>query len=267
MSLSIGLNAGIGAATVAFLAIFLILGTNQALAFLAISYLPFLFLSYMILKMSTSGTALVFRYPLGLIVSRTALCVLFVSLVALFFLNQSGVDVRGIIHTFLDGIIPPEFKARKVDLIDQMVDIMPGFMFLSWILTVLTNAFVAQRILCKYQQQLRPFRLKDYTFDTYWDMIVAVGFLLLLLDRFFDLPILSLIGKTVILLGCLPLAAIGFRICQLQFSGGRFKGFGFSILILLTFLLVWPLLIIVMLGFIEPWYHLTQRVAEENQAD
>ena len=267
VSLSIGLNAGISSATVALLGIFFAFGAYQAVGFFVISYLPFLLLSYLILKPNDTNKNTNFRYPLGAIISKVSLCVLLTSLILLVFLNESGVDIKGSIHHFLDGVIPPELTIEKTKLIDQLVDILPGIMLASWIVTGLMNAFVAQRILSKHQQELRPLQPNDYTFDTYWDIVVTAALMLIIFNHFFHLPLFSLVGKTAALLGCLPLAAIGFRVCQLRFSAGRLKGMGFSILILLTFLLVWPLLLIVLLGFIEPWYGLAQNNATENQPD
>lgn len=267
VSLSIGLSAGIGAATFSLLGIFLAFGIYQAVGFLIISFLPFLLLSYLILKPSTSNEHSDFQYPLGIIVSKVSLYVLLVTLIVFSFLNESGIDIRGSIHHFLNGVIPSELTVQKEKLVDQLIDVLPGIMLVSWIVTGMMNAFVAQRILLKQQQSLRPIRSNDYIFDTYWDIIVTAALMLIILNHFYHLPFLSLIGKTMALLGCLPLAAVGFRICQLRFSNGRLKGFGFSILIFLTFLLVWPLLVIVLLGFIEPWYGLTQRIAEKNQPD
>ncbi|MBY0282063.1 MAG: YybS family protein [Alphaproteobacteria bacterium] len=267
VSLSLGLNAGVSAATIALIGIFLAFGAYQAIGFTFISYLPFLLLSYLILKPNLSREDSDFKYPLGIIVSKVSLCVLLVSLTFFAFLYESGIDVRGSIHHFLNDMIPPELTIDKAKLVDQLVDIIPGIMMVSWIVTGLMNALVAQRILVKQQEALRSLQESDYTFENYWDIVVTAALMLIILNHFFHLPLLSLIGKTAAFLGCLPMAAVGFRICQLRFSTGRFKGVGFSILIFLTFLLVWPLLIIVLLGFIEPWYGLTQRIAEKNKPD
>ncbi|NBT85835.1 MAG: DUF2232 domain-containing protein [Alphaproteobacteria bacterium] len=267
VSLSIGLSAGIGAATFSLLGIFLLFGAYQTVGFFVISYLPFLLLSYFILKTNSADKHSGFQYPLGIIVSKVSLYILLVTVITFALLNESGIDIRASIHHFLEGVIPQELSVQKEKLLDQLVDVLPGVMLISWIVTGFMNAFVAQRILLKQQQNLRSVQAEDYIFDTYWDIIVTAALMLIILNHFYHSPFLSLIGKTVTLLGCLPLAAVGFRICHLRFSTGRLKGVGFSILIFLTFLLVWPLLLIVLLGFIEPWYGLTQRIAEKNQPD
>ncbi|MBY0462429.1 MAG: YybS family protein, partial [Alphaproteobacteria bacterium] len=158
VSLSLGLNAGISAATIALVGIFLAFGIYQAVGFIFISYLPFLLLSYLILKPNLSNENSDFKYPLGIIVSKVSLCVMLVSLMFLVFLNESGIDVRGSIHHFLSGVIPEELTTEKAKLIDQLVDIIPGVMLVSWIVTGLMNALVAQRILIKQKQALRSFQ-------------------------------------------------------------------------------------------------------------
>lgn len=267
VSLSLGFNPGIGAATIALVGIFTAFGAYQAVGFLVISYLPFILLSYLLLKPALPDERAAFKYPLGVIVSKASLFVLFIAFIVFGLLNEYGIDIRGSLHHFLDGMIPKEVTAEKATLVDQLVDIMPGVMLVSWIVTALMNAHVAQRILTKQNQELRSIVPEDYTFDTYWDIIVTAGLMLIIISHFFHMPLLALVGKTTALIGCLPLATIGFRICQLRFGKGNLKGIGLSILILLTFLLVWPLLIIVLLGFIEPWYGLTKRIAERNQPD
>ena len=61
VSLSLGLNAGISAATIALFGIFATFGAYQAVGFFVISYLPFLLLSFLILRPALSDDPSVFK--------------------------------------------------------------------------------------------------------------------------------------------------------------------------------------------------------------
>jgi len=258
VSLSLGMNAGIFAALAAFLGIFLMIGAYQAAGFLAITCLPFLLLSYFALQTKSSSSAVVFSYPLGVVLSKTTLSVGAVVLALFILLEGAGVDIRASIYHFLDSLIANELVPEKARILNQLVDIFPGIIVLSCLSTAILNALMAQKILIQKKLALRQPQPDDLSFDGFWDIVVTAALMMIISGSIFDSSSLSLLGKTVALLGAVPLGFAGFRVFYLRFFKDRFKAISFGVLVLLTFLLVWPLLFIVLLGFIEPWYGLAQ---------
>ena len=266
ISFAFGLQFGVRAATAAFFAFIVLGGAYHAIGFLVITYIPFLVLSYFFLKINSTNSG--FRYSLADVLSKVNLCLL-ISLVV-FLLGSSfyGIDIRQSIQHFLEKALPSSFLSAQPTAIAHLIDIFPSILTISWVSTSLINALVAYRLLVRQNFSMRVIDAsKDINFNAYWDIVVTFGLMLIIAHHYWPLPLLSLVGKTIMLMGCLPLVVLGFRISYLAVQGVESNRFWFSVIIIMSFLLVWPLLIIVLLGFIEPWYGLTQRFAEKNLPD
>jgi hypothetical protein len=263
MSFAFGLQFGVRAATVAIFGFILFGGAYHAIGFLVITYIPFLLLSYFFLRPDSFGGG--FRYPLADVLSKVNLCLLFSLVVSLLGLSFYGIDIRQSVQHFLEQALPSGFLSIQPTAIAHLIDIFPSVLTISWVSTSLVNALLAYQLLARKNLSIRIIDVsKDINFNVYWDIVVTFGFMLIIGHHYWTLPLLSILGKTIMLMGCLPLLALGFRICYLAVQGTESKRFWFAVIIIMSFLLVWPLLIIVLLGFIEPWYGLTQRFAEKN---
>ncbi len=262
ISFAFGLQFGIRAATVAIFSFALFGGAYHAIGFLMMTYVPFLLLSYFLLKENAAGA---FRYSLADVFSKVNLCLLLTLIVLLLGLSFYGIDVRQSVESFLEKALPSNFTSVQPTAIAQLIDIFPSILTISWISTSFINAWTAYQLLVRQNLSRRVIDTsKDIHFHAYWDIIVTFGLMLIMGHHYWPLPLLSILGKTIMLMGCLPLLALGFRICYLAVQKTDSKRFWFATIMIMSFLLVWPLLIIVLLGFVEPWYGLAQRFADKN---
>lgn len=263
ISFAFGIQFGVRAATVAIFGFALFGGAYHAIGFLLMTYVPFLLLSYFLLRENTTRTD--FLYSLADVLSKVNLCLLLALVALLVGLSLYGIDVRQSVEHFLEKALPSNLLAVQPTAIAQLVDIFPSVLTISWISTSFINAWTAYQLLARHNLSKRVINpSKDVQFDAYWDIVVTFGLMLIISHHYWPLSLLAIIGKTIMLMGCLPLAALGFRICYLAVAGTESKRFWFASIMIMSFLLVWPLLIIVLLGFVEPWYGLTQRFADKN---
>jgi hypothetical protein len=144
---------------------------------------------------------------------------------------------------------------------------LPSLLGLSVIASLAANASIAQWILQKQKKNLRVLTSSEWNIPLYWDIIAIIGLMTGCLAKAWNLSELMIAAKTIISFSCIPLGVIGLRVCYLRLSSVPAGRLWFRMLCIFSFLLVWPFVFIVLLGFIEPWYGLTQRLITDDNKE
>jgi len=122
----------------------------------------------------------------------------------------------------------------------------------------LVNASLAQRLAVRIALSSRPYPLPtDGQLYESWDLIFTIGLLLTLTG----IPLFAFIGKNMALISCAPLFLVGLTTVYAwleQFDNPKSWIIG---IVFISIFLVWPGILIVILGFLEPTLHLRQRWA------
>ncbi len=235
-------------------------GVMPAFILVLFYFTPSLYLSSLFLKKSSSGT---FSYRYGDILSKMILGVLCAEILGLVILNSLNIDWQASFHHHLQKL--SFLTVENKIFLDHFIPWIPGLLGISLLMTLVANACLAQKILLSFQQSLRlPQGIQDWSSPLYWDIIFISSLMIEIAGSVWNLSYANVVGKTILSLSSLPLLFIGLRICYLKlssFSSGRIL---FRLLVILSFLLVWPLLFVVLLGLIEPWYGLMKRFPSSN---
>jgi len=270
VSFSVGLRIGLQAGLISTFFVFLLASPLAGCGFFILHFVPFMMISALFHQhkrerpISKDEGCAEWSYGAGTILSNMTGGFLFVIVGGLILMNSQNIDWQQNILQHLDQIAAQSASLKL--MVEKVVGWLPSLLGVSMIASLTANAYVAQRLLEKTRNNLRVFQKEDWQIPLCWDIVVVLGMMMWSLGKFFGMPQTLLIAKTVITLGCVPLGFIGLRICYLRLNWQASGRLWFRLLCVLSFLLVWPLIFIVLLGFIESWYGLTQRFSK-NQRD
>jgi hypothetical protein len=258
--LALGVNAGTMAALACLGLIFLIKGSAGLLLIGATTILPCSLLATLALrKVSTQQTQ--HWYPVGKLVSwLTLLCLSYILITGLLFSQyETAPDI--LIKETLEKIVGQDLSNH---MSASLLLFIPSFMSLSLSMMALVNLSLAQRICVWRGINLRPYPTEyDDQFHEFWDIVFVFSFMHLLTDD----QIFAFIGKNVMMVSCLPLFVIGLSTvsCWLnKLENGRLW---LGILIILCVLLLWPALVIITLGLLEPTMKIKKRLRLNKDLD
>lgn len=260
ISLSQGIQSGLTGIVISIIITSFLLGSLTACAYLAFQFIPLILVVYLFLKKNSSEQ---WTYSLGEVVSRTTAIFMFAIIVGLSILIYCFPQWQDFSSQVFKGKGHYSFGAQEH--FNHLMEWLFPLVSLSIIGTCFLNWASAYFILNKYELNLRTIVKKDWVAPFYWDIILTCGIMVWIAVRFLTFKEILPIAKTVIVLSCIPLAFIGFRICYLRLLYLRNGQQIFRILCLLSFFLVWPITFIVLLGFIEPWYRLTERLSVSQE--
>ncbi len=261
VSFSVGLRIGLQAGLISTFFVFLLASPLAGCGFFILHFVPFMMISALFHQHKTNTE---WSYGAGIILSNMTGVFLLVIVGGLIIMSSQNIDWQQGILQHLDQIAAQSASLKP--MVEKVVPWLPSLLGVSMIASLTVNAYVAQTLLEKTRNNLRVFQKEDWQIPLCWDIVVVLGMMMWSLGKFFGLPQTLLIAKTVITLGCVPLGFIGLRICYLRLDWQASGRLWFRLLCVLSFLLVWPLIFIVLLGFIESWYGLTQRFSK-NQRD
>ncbi|RZI46045.1 hypothetical protein [Candidatus Finniella inopinata] len=259
VSFSLGLKSGLQAGLSAVFFAFLISSPLAGYAFFILHFMPFMAISALFLYQKNDH----WTHAPGMILSKMTMTFLLLVLGGLALLNAQEIDWQQSILRHLDQMTTASPSLSP--MIEQMVGWLPSLVGLSMMASLTANVYTAQTLLKKVHRNLRHFQGEAWQVPTYWDIMVVVSMMAWMLFKFLCLPQTLLMAKTAALLSCVPLGFTGFRICYLRLSALASGRLWFRVLCMACFLLVWPLVFIVLLGFIEPWYALTQRFSQNQR--
>lgn len=149
-------------------------------------------------------------------------------------------------------------------LTERAVTFFPGFMLMSWLGMTSMNAHLAYTLASRQGKALYKIP-SSFSMPLYWDIGLVVGALVFFAASWRGSLALEAVGIVLICAACIPLALIGLRII---FMWGQIRGMQsthFWFLLFFSFVLAWPFIFIVVLGFAEPWYALSKRVQKNTK--
>ncbi len=200
-------------------------------------------------------------YPVGRLLGWLTVLALvaFVAAYLVFLGAENG--VRGATETYLRNVLGAlrnvQADAAAVDqLITTMAAIFPAVAAASWLLMIVVNGVMAQKFLTASGKNLRPIPAYSEIEAPIWlAAVVIFGALVAIFGGnagFF--------GINVMLIGTIPFFFIGLAV--LHSISAAWPGRLFLLLgaYLFLVLLVWPAAIIALLGLIEHWVRLRERM-------
>lgn len=171
-----------------------------------------------------------------------------VSITFIFDINS----IKSTANALLTTLAPQE--AARIS--QSFAELFPGIMILSILISLTVNILVTLRILEKASPELYPpLQTEDFQISSYWDIIFLIG-LLLILTKY---EMFAFIGKNVLLLSCVPLYLYGLRIISSWLNQLENWWLWFVFAIVLSLVLVWPAMLIVLLGLLEPVLKIRKR--------
>ena len=200
-------------------------------------------------------------YPVGRLLGRLTVLALvaFVAAYLVFLGAENG--VRGATETYLRNVLGAlrnvQADAAAVDqLITTMAAIFPAVAAASWLLMIVVNGVMAQKFLTASGKNLRPIPAYSEIEVPIWPAAVVIfGALVAIFGGnagFF--------GINVMLIGTIPFFFIGLAVLHSISAAWPGRLFLLVGAYLFLVLLVWPAAIIALLGLIEHWVRLRERM-------
>jgi hypothetical protein len=200
-------------------------------------------------------------YPVGQLLGwLTALAlVAFVVAYLIFLGGENG--VKGAIEAYLKNVLVA-LRGTQADPagVDQLIATMaaafPAVAAASWLLMIVVNGIMAQKFLTASGKNMRPMPVYREIETPIWPIAaIALGALL----SFFGGD-LRFFGINIMLIATIPFFFIGLAVLHSISSAWPGRLFLLSGAYLFLILLVWPAAIIALLGLIEHWVRLRERM-------
>ena len=200
-------------------------------------------------------------YPVGRLLGWLTVLALvaFVAAYLVFLGAENG--VRGATETYLRNVLGAlrnvQADAAAVDqLITTMAAIFPAVAAASWLLMIVVNGVMAQKFLTASGKNLRPIPAYSEIEVPIWPAAVVISGALVAIfggnAGFF--------GINVMLIGTIPFFFIGLAVLHSISAAWPGRLFLLVGAYLFLVLLVWPAAIIALLGLIEHWVRLRERM-------
>lgn len=202
-------------------------------------------------------------YPLGRLVSATALYVGAVALAVILWLETAGVGVEPLVRLFAlhlaSGLGGPAATAALETLLAGWLPWIPGIVALSWLLMIWANAALAQALLARSGRALRPSPALAELVLPGW-VVPAVLLAIAVARLFSEGPAFA--ASVVALLGGALLFLAGLAVLHAFVARRRLGRAPLVVLYLLLLLFSWPLVpVVAALGLVEELVGLRRRLA------
>ena len=200
-------------------------------------------------------------YPLGRLLGWLTILALAAFVIAYLVFMGAENGVRGATETYLRNVLGAlqgvQADTAAIDqLISTMAVVFPAVAAASWILMIVVNGVMAQKFLTASGNNLRPMPVYSETEGPVWPAaVVAFGALMTIFGGnagFF--------GINLMMIGATPFFFIGLAVLHSISAAwpGRLLLLIGAYLFLV--LLVWPAAILALLGLIEHWVRLRERM-------
>lgn len=143
----------------------------------------------------------------------------------------------------------------------NIVESLPGVFAFCWLTMVWLNFQMAYAMALKSNKAIRqPLISQNQTLKPIWDIILIAAIWLMLLNDLLAGPeILQIFARTCLCISAFPLLIDGLEIIQLITKAHKIPRYTIILSMVITFMLVWPMIFVVLLGLVEPWYGLKQK--------
>ena len=258
VGLSMGLAASMVAAAGASLACGLIAGVVAAAMFALVQAAPALLVVRQAL-LSRQDDGRLEWYPPGLVLAQlTALAAGAIAIAFVLMLGQPG-GLRGLVSEFLSSALASlgaaEIALEDGAAVERWLFLFPGLMAASWLVMVVLNTVLAQAVAVQMGLNRRPTpKLSEVELPGWlWPAIALAALLAVLGDGlgFLGRSLLIVLAVPYVFLGLAVIHALARRFSHRRLALGVFYG--------AMMLLGWPILAVLLLGFIEDWAHVRQR--------
>ena len=142
---------------------------------------------------------------------------------------------------------------------NNVIELLPGVSSFLLMLMIWLNYQIAYAFSLKVQK----IRAIDHTIKSlpnFWDIALVGSLWLYLLQKLvLHSSILNIASKTILCVSFFPLMVEGLDILRLMARFYKISALVYFITLSFVFLLVWPMVFVVALGLVEPWYGLKQR--------
>jgi hypothetical protein len=163
-------------------------------------------------------------------------------------------------------LLPPNKNGPLLlTYLDSIVKILPGTLVLLWMGNLLLNIYLAQMIAIRNQVILRP---PLFLIHLYFPKALALGFLAMLaLSMQLPPSGLSILFDNLLYVIALPLILVGIGVLQAmvlrQTGKAWLSGWLSSWLFFMMFIIGWPVLLLLLLGMLDPWLQTRQKSAKK----
>jgi hypothetical protein len=226
-------------------------GLHGSLAFILTTFIPALLIVFRIQKGD----------PAGYIVSWVTGLSIAVFLGVTFVLSSQSINIIDVLQSWF-SLFADESSLKGMS--GQIIPLLPGLSSISWITMCLVNASLAARLVARAQLGQRPYPVaSDTKLYENWDIILILSLLLILTGD----PLFAFIGKNMALMSCTPIFLLGLKTAYAWLEQFDNPKLWMIVIVLMSIFLVWPGIIIVMFGVLEPTLHLRQRWAPNKEVD
>lgn len=142
---------------------------------------------------------------------------------------------------------------------NNVIELLPGVSSFMLMLMIWLNYNIAYGFSLKIQK-IRTIDSTVKSLPNFWDIVLVSSLWLYLFQKLMlHSNILSIASKTILCISFFPLMVEGLDIVRLMARFYKISPLVYFIILSLVFLLVWPIVFVVALGLVEPWYGLKQR--------
>lgn len=226
-------------------------GIHASLAFILTTVMP----AFLIIFRAQKGD------PAGYIVSWVTGLSMAIFLAVILIISSQSLNVMDVLHSWF-SIFTDESSIKGLS--GQVVPLLPGLSSISWVMMCLVNASLAARLVVRAELAQRPYPVpEDTKLYENWDIILAFNLLLILTG----VPLFAFMGKNMALISCIPIFLVGLKVAYAWLEQFDNPKLWVIVVVFMSIFLVWPGIIIVMFGVLEPTLHLRQRWAPNKKVD
>ncbi len=226
-------------------------GIHASLAFILTTFVPALLIIFRVQKGD----------PAGYIVSWVTGLSIAIFLGVMLILSFQSINVMDVLRAWF-SLFADEPSLKEMS--GQIISLLPGLSSISWIMMCLVNASLAARLVGRAQLGQRPYPVpEDTQLYENWDIILGLSLLLILTG----VPLFAFMGKNMALMTCIPIFLVGLKAAYTWLEQFDNPKLWMIVLIVMSIFLVWPGIIIVMFGVLEPTLHLRQRWTPNKKVD
>jgi hypothetical protein len=259
--LAMGLTASVVAVAGALLINGLIAGAVATVIYGLIQALPALIVVRQALLSRPQGEAVEW-YPPGLLLAQlTCLAALGIGVAFFMLLDHPG-GLQGAIEEFLASALV-EMGAIEADAVPSSelgpwIFLFPGLMATSWLVMIVLNAVLAQALAVRLGWNRRPSPdLTGLELPSWlWPALGAAALVALLGEHGW-----GFLGRSLVIVLVVPYVFLGLAVIHTLVRRWSHPSWLLAAVYGALVLLGWPILAVLLLGFVEDWAHLRRRLA------
>lgn len=262
VALSFGAIASMAASITAVIAVMLkVPDLFTGVTYLAATAIPVVVFTRQALRSRQNQKGEVHWYPAGLLLGcLTAIGVVLLSIVTVWLaLQPAGFEgsVTSFVEAIIKDVLPPNAKMGGDRLVSGIIPILPGAITIAWLVMAVINSTLAQKLLVHFGHNLRPWpNISALELPQWISIFAAISAVTWLLPGS-----IGYYGQNLTLVLLSPFFFVGLTVVH---SLCRRMTIGGFVLVLFYFTLVavgWPVIIVTIVGLIENWFGLRQRLA------